>query len=241
MPSTIPAGTRVPDTRFRTRADDAWKDVTTAELFAGKTVIVFGLPGAFTPTCSTSHVPRYNELQPRFAALGVDAILCVSVNDAFVMNAWQADQDADRLTFVPDGNGTFSEAMGMLVDKANLGFGKRSWRYSMLVRDGAVVASFVEPDVPGDPFQVSDADTMLRYLDPDAAAEPDVFMLVKKGCSHCARAEALLQAAGVTYDAVEASPRMLRAVSSTATTPRVFVDGELLGGAEELASWLDRR
>ncbi len=241
MPSSIPAGTRVPETHFRFRVDGDWEDVTTADLFAGKTVVVFGLPGAFTPTCSSSHVPRYNELQPRFAALGVDAILCVSVNDAFVMNAWQADQRADRLTFVPDGNGTFTEAMGMLVDKADLGFGRRSWRYSMLVRDGEVVTSFVEPDVPGDPFEVSDAETMLAFLAPDAAPEPDIMMLVKLGCPHCALAETTLTKAGLPFEAVEASPRMLRAVSETTTTPRIFINGELIGGAVELASWLDAR
>ena len=157
-------GQRVPNVAFRVRQGNEWKSVTTADLFAGKTVVVFSLPGAFTPTCSSTHLPRYNELAPAFFASGVDSILCVSVNDAFVMNEWARDQEADKVTLVPDGNGEFTAGMGMLVDKSDLGFGKRSWRYSMLVKDGVVAKMFIEPEKEGDPFEVSDADTMLKYL-----------------------------------------------------------------------------
>ena len=157
-------GQRVPEVSFAERdAAGNWKKVTTADLFAGKSVVLFALPGAFTPTCSSAHVPRYNELYDNFKAAGVDDVLCLSVNDTFVMNAWQHEQGADRITFVPDGNGTFTEGMGLLVGKDQLGFGKRSWRYSMLVRDGVIEKMFIEEDVPGDPFLVSDADTMLVY------------------------------------------------------------------------------
>ncbi|HCW45963.1 MAG TPA: glutathione peroxidase, partial [Erwiniaceae bacterium] len=120
-------GKSVPQVTFHTRQGDSWVDVTTDELFKGKTVIVFSLPGAFTPTCSSSHLPRYNELAGVFAQHGVDSILCVSVNDTFVMNAWKADQHADNITFIPDGNGDFTRGMEMLVEKADLGFGPRSW------------------------------------------------------------------------------------------------------------------
>ena len=123
-------GKKVPQVTFRTRQGDQWVDVTSSELFDNKTVIVFSLPGAFTPTCSSSHLPRYNELAPVFKKYGVDDILVVSVNDTFVMNAWKEDEKADNITFVPDGNGEFTEGMGMLVGKEDLGFGKRSWRYS---------------------------------------------------------------------------------------------------------------
>ncbi|MGL5763741.1 MAG: peroxiredoxin, partial [Plesiomonas shigelloides] len=160
---TAREGQAVPQVTFHTRQGDQWVNVTTDELFKNKTVIVFSLPGAFTPTCSSSHLPRYNELAPVFARLGVDDILCVSVNDTFVMNAWKDDQKADRITFIPDGNGEFTAGMGMLVEKEELGFGKRSWRYSMLVRNGVVEKMFAEPEEPGDPFKVSDADTMLKY------------------------------------------------------------------------------
>ena len=159
-------GTRVPDATFRTRREHEWIDVKSSDIFDGKTVIVFSLPGAFTPTCSSSHVPRFNQLAPLFRKAGVDEIVCISVNDAFVMNEWQEDQNAAEIRFVPDGNGEFTDKMGMLVDKEDLGFGKRSWRYSMLVRNGIVEKMFIESEVPGDPFSVSDADTMLEYIAP---------------------------------------------------------------------------
>src|SRR5678810_469079 len=159
-------GKRGPLDKFRTRQDGQWKDVTTDQLFKGKTVVVFSLPGAFTPTCSSTHLPRYNELAPVFTDLGIDSIVCVSVNDPFVMEEWGRDQEAENVILLPDGNGAFTEAMGLLVDKSDLNFGKRSWRYSMLVRDKKIEKMFLEPQKPGDPFEVSDADTMLRYLAP---------------------------------------------------------------------------
>lgn len=231
-------GQKVPEVTFRTRRDGAWKDVTTRDLFEGKKVVVFALPGAFTPTCSSSHVPRYNELLPAFKARGVDAIVCLSVNDAFVMDEWSEHQHASSLTFIPDGNGEFTEKMGMLVDKTNLGFGKRSWRYSMLVNDGVIEKMFIEPEKEGDPFEVSDADTMLKHLDPSAKAPPDVVLFTKPGCSYCAKAKKLLTDKGWAYEEIAASPRRLRAVSGKATTPQVFVDGTYVGGADELEAFL---
>ena len=121
---------------FKYRTQAAWAEISTAELFDNKNVIVFSLPGAFTPTCSSTHVPRFNELWPAFKALGIDAIVCISVNDPFVMQAWAEDQHAEHVFFLPDGNGLFTQAMGLLVDKEDLNFGHRSWRYSMLVRNG---------------------------------------------------------------------------------------------------------
>jgi glutathione-dependent peroxiredoxin len=130
-------GQKVPQVTFRARTESDWKPVTTDDVFKGKTVVVFSLPGAFTPTCSSTHVPRYNELAPAFKANGVDSVVCISVNDAFVMNEWARTQECGNVTLLPDGNGEFTEKMGMLVDKSELGFGKRSWRYSMLVRTAA--------------------------------------------------------------------------------------------------------
>ena len=158
-------GKRVPEVTLRTRENDQWVDVNTRELFEGKTVVLFALPGAFTPTCSASHLPRFNELAPALREHGVDEIVCLSVNDPFVMNAWARDQGAANVRMLPDGNAEFTQGMGMLVDKSDLCFGERSWRYSMLVRDGVIEKMFIEPQVPGDPYEVSDADTMLRYLE----------------------------------------------------------------------------
>jgi glutaredoxin-like protein len=241
MPQTK-EGQKVPQVTFRTRTETGeWKNVTTDELFKGKTVVVFSLPGAFTPTCSTTHLPRYNELAPAFFASGVDSILCVSVNDAFVMNEWAASQEADKITMIPDGNGEFSAGMGMLVDKADLGFGKRSWRYSMLVKDGVVQKMFVEPDKPGDPFEVSDADTMLAYVNPKAKKPDQVAILTRDGCSFCAKAKQLLKE--LDYDYAEVSlpntnrSRIVGAITGKGTVPQVFINGKHIGGFEELQGW----
>ncbi len=238
-------GKRVPEVTFRTRRDHEWVDVTTADIFAGKTVVVFSLPGAFTPTCSSSHVPRYNQLAPVFKAHGVDEIVCVSVNDAFVMNEWKIDQNADRITFIPDGNGEFTDGMGMLVDKNDLGFGKRSWRYSMLVKDGVVEKMFIEPEQPGDPFEASDADTMLAYLAPGANKPLDVTVFSRKGCPFCVKAKTMLQEAGIEYEELvlneDYTDRSLRAVANATTYPQVFINGEHVGGSEALEAWLSQK
>ena len=169
--------THVPDVTFKTRVrNDAiagdnpfeWKDLSSSEIFDGKKVVIFSLPGAFTPTCSTSHLPKYEELYEQFKAEGVDTIICLSVNDAFVMYQWGLAQGAKNVFLLPDGNGEFSRKMGMLVDKSNLGFGMRSWRYSMLVENGEIQKIFSEAgfsdNAQSDPFEVSDAQTMLDYL-----------------------------------------------------------------------------
>lgn len=235
-------GHHVPKTTFRIRRGHDWVDVTTDELFNGKTVVVFSLPGAFTPTCSSSHVPRYNQLAPQFRAHGIDEIICVSVNDSFVMNEWQTSQKADEIRFIPDGNGAFTHAMGMLVDKEDLGFGKRSWRYSMLVRDGLVEKMFIEPEVPGDPFEVSDADTMLAYVAPDAGKPMDVTVMSRDGCPYCVRAKELLRNAGIGFEELvlnrDYTDRSLRAIAASPSVPQVFVNGNHIGGAEALERWL---
>lgn len=169
--------TSVPQVVFKTRVRNdelggpnpfEWKDLTTAEVFANKNVVIFSLPGAFTPTCSTSHLPRYEELYGEFKQQGVDQVVCISVNDAFVMYQWGLSQKAKNVFLLPDGNGEFTRKMGMLVDKSNLGFGMRSWRYSMYVENGEIKKLFsesgYEDNCPTDPFDVTDADTMLAYL-----------------------------------------------------------------------------
>ncbi|MGH1462963.1 MAG: glutathione peroxidase [Neptuniibacter sp.] len=236
-------GQKVPQVTFHTRKNNEWADVNSGQLFSGRNVIVFALPGAFTPTCSSTHLPRYNELAPVFTENSIDEIICISVNDAFVMDAWAEDQHAENITFIPDGNGEFSDAMGMLVDKNDLGFGKRSWRYAMLVRDGVIEKMFIEPDVPGDPFQVSDADTMLNYLNPEAQLPKRVTILSKPGCPHCTRAKSVLKEKGYKYEEIElgshgVSFSSLQAVTGRGTTPQVFVDGVLIGSADELEKWL---
>ncbi len=235
-------GQRVPSVVFHTRVGDAWQDVSTDELFNGKTVVVFSLPGAFTPTCSSTHLPRYNELAAAFKQNGVDAILCVSVNDTFVMNAWKADQEAENITVIPDGNGEFTRGMGMLVSKEGLGFGDRSWRYSMLVKDGVVSKMFIEPEKEGDPFEVSDADTMLKYINPQWQDQPSVSLFTKPGCPFCAKAKQALQDKGIKYEEIvlgkDATTVSVRAITGKTSVPQVFIGGRYIGGSEELEQYL---
>jgi len=172
-----PAKVTVPQVVFKTRVRDEsvegpnpfrWQDVNSDEIFAGKRVIVFALPGAFTPTCSSTHLPGFEEKYEEFKALGIDEVYCLSVNDAFTMFQWGKHLGVNKVKLLPDGSGEFTRLMGMLVRKDNLGFGERSWRYSMLVEDGAITALFSEPgkgdNCPSDPFEVSDADTMLAHV-----------------------------------------------------------------------------
>jgi glutaredoxin-like protein len=235
-------GQRVPDVSFRLRRHGEWATVTTDEIFAGKNIVVFSLPGAFTPTCSSTHLPRYNELAPVFKAQGIDAIVCVSVNDPFVMEEWAKDQEAENVMLLPDGNGEFTEKIGMLVDKSDLNFGKRSWRYSMLVRNKVIEKMFIEPQKPGDPFEVSDADTMLNYINPKARRPDQVAILTREGCSFCAKAKQMLADAGIDFAEVPL-PHTIRtkavgAIAGAQTVPQVFVNGRLIGGSAELEAWL---
>jgi peroxiredoxin len=168
---------QVPNVTFKTRVRDEsvdgpnpfrWEDKTTADIFANKRVVVFSLPGAFTPTCSSTHLPGYEEHYQAFRDAGIDEIYCLSVNDAFVMFQWGKNLGAKNVKLLPDGNADFTRDMGMLVDKSNLGFGKRSWRYSMVVNNGEVEKVFAEAgqcdNADSDPFEVSDANTLLNYL-----------------------------------------------------------------------------
>lgn len=235
-------GSRVPEAVFKTRRDGQWVEISTDDLFKGKTVVVFALPGAYTPTCSSTHLPRYNELASTFKAHGVDDVVCLSVNDAFVMSEWAKSQEAGNITMIPDGNGQFTEGMGMLVDKSDLGFGKRSWRYSMLVRDGVIEKMFIEPEKEGDPFEVSDADTMLRYIAPGAEAPKPVTIFTKPGCTFCKEAKQMLREADLAYEEVQlggaVTTRTLYAVAGAGTTPQVFVGGQCIGGTDDLRRWL---
>lgn len=235
-------GSTVPSVVFHTRQGDAWVDVSTDDLFKGKKVVVFSLPGAFTPTCSSTHLPRYNELAKEFFARGVDSILCVSVNDTFVMNAWLADQEAENITVVPDGNGDFTRGMGMLVSKEDLGFGDRSWRYSMLVKDGVVEKAFVEPVKDGDPFEVSDADTMLKYIDPNWKDQPSIAVFSKPGCPFCAKAKQALHDKGLAYEEIvlgrDATTTSVRAITGKTSTPQIFIGGQYIGGSDDLEVYL---
>jgi peroxiredoxin len=170
-------GKPLPKVTFKTRVRDEsvegpnpyrWQDVTTDDYFRGRRVIVFSLPGAFTPTCSTYQLPGFERKFEQFQSHGIQDIYCLSVNDAFVMNAWARRQELKNVKVIPDGSGTFTRLMGMLVHKDNLGFGDRSWRYAMIVNDGVVEAWFEEPgreDNHGaDPYGESSPENLLKHL-----------------------------------------------------------------------------
>jgi peroxiredoxin/glutaredoxin len=236
-------GQRIPDVALCRLRDGKVERVSAAEFFDGRRVLVFALPGAFTPTCSTAHVPGYTARANDFRKAGIDDIVCLSVNDPFVMDAWQDAEKARGITFVADPEGEFTREMGMLVDKREAGLGMRSWRYSMLVNDGRIEKMFIEPQVPGDPFEVSDAETMLKHVQPNKQPGPGaVLMLARHGCGHCRRAKQMLNERGIAFEAVhvgdELSMRGVSAASGKATVPQIFIDGKHIGGADQLAEYL---
>lgn len=159
---------RVRNPRLRAANPFQWADVTSSDLFDGRAVVVFAVPGAFTPTCTSAHLPGYETCYEQLRAHGVDEVYCLSVNDAFTMFQWARALNVRRVKMLPDGNAEFTRKMGALVKKENLGFGRRSWRYSMLVVDGNIERIFIErglaDNCPTDPFRVSDAPTMLKYV-----------------------------------------------------------------------------
>jgi len=170
-------GRKVPDVTFKTRVRDEsiegpnpfrWQDKTSSDYFSNKRVILFSLPGAFTPTCSTFQLPDFEKLFDDFKAEGIDEIYCVSVNDAFVMNAWGKSQNLENVKLIPDGSGEFTRKMGMLVAKDNVGFGYRSWRYGAVINNGVVEKWFEEEGFcdngTTDPYGVSSPQNILQEL-----------------------------------------------------------------------------
>ena len=161
-------GYQVPQVEFVFRENGEFVNRTTADLFDGKRVVIFSLPGAFTPTCSAYQLPGFEEKYEEFTALGIDAIYCVSVNDGFVMNAWAQDQSIEKVKLIPDGNAYFTRSMGFLVSKSNLGFGDRSWRYAAVVDNGVIEKIFVEDglrdNADTDPYEVSTPENVLEYV-----------------------------------------------------------------------------
>ncbi len=168
---------KIPNVNFKVRVRDdsikgdnpfKWEEKSTDDYFKNKKVILFSLPGAFTPTCSTYQLPDFDKLYDDFKNHGIDEIYCISVNDSFVMNAWVKHHNIDKVKVIPDGNGEFTRKMGMLVEKNNLGFGSRSWRYAAIIDDSRIVESFVEPgfddNYNDDPYEISSPQNILKYL-----------------------------------------------------------------------------
>lgn len=237
-------GKTVPKVTWNLIRNHKWIQLTSDEVFKGKRVVLFALPGAFTPTCSSAHLPRYEELCPSFKKYAkVDDVICIAVNDPYVMNEWAKDQDVKNVTLISDGNCEFTEKLGMAVDDSKLNFGKRSWRYSIFVEDGVIKKHFCEPVKEGDPFEVSDADTMLDYLAPNTPRPKAITIFAREGCPFCAKAKSMLQAKGLNYEEVVVArhgitTKTLRAVANAKTVPQVFIDGKLIGGSDALEAYL---
>ena len=161
-------GYTVPEVQFKFRENGEFVNRTTSELFDGKRVVIFSLPGAFTPTCSAYQLPGFEEKYEDFIGLGIDDIYCISVNDGFAMNAWAQDQNIEKVKLIPDGNAYFTRSMGMLVNKSNLGFGDRSWRYAAVVDNGVIEKLFVEngkrDNADTDPYEATTPESVLEYL-----------------------------------------------------------------------------
>lgn len=237
-------GQKIPDVNFKVINKGEWETINTIKEFENKKVIIHALPGAATPTCSTAHLPRYEELFSKFKANGVDAVYCLSVNDTFVMNAWKKELGVNSIVMLPDGNGEFSDKMGMLVDKSDLGFGKRSWRYSMLVNNNIIEQMFIEPFEEGDPFKVSDADTMLKYINENESLPEAVAIITREGCSFCANAKNLLNEKNIDFHEIKKESGLgsvaLRAISGNRTYPQIFIEGKVIGGYNELIQYLNK-
>lgn len=158
----------VPQVEFVFRENGEFVTRKTSELFDNKRVVIFSLPGAFTPTCSAYQLPGFEDFYDMFKEQGIDAIYCISVNDGFVMNAWAKDQGIEKVTLIPDGNAHFTRAMGQLVRKSNLGFGERSWRYAAVVDNGIIEKLFEEPgrsdNATDDPYGETAPEAILEYL-----------------------------------------------------------------------------
>jgi peroxiredoxin len=159
---------QIPQVEFVFRENGEFVNRTSSELFDGKRVVIFSLPGAFTPTCSAYQLPGFEEKYEEFKALGIDEIYCISVNDGFVMNAWAQDQNIQNVKLIPDGNAYFTRSMGQLVAKTNLGFGERSWRYAMIVNNGVIEKLFEEEgrcdNADTDPYEISTPENVLEYV-----------------------------------------------------------------------------
>lgn len=237
-------GQKIPDVIFKIRENNKWTEVTSNDIFKNKTVVVFSLPGAYTPTCSSAHVPGFNNLAKQFKENNVDEIVCISVNDTFVMNAWKKDEEAENVRFIPDGNGEFTEKMGMLVNKEAIGFGKRSWRYSMLVKNSVIEKMFIEPEKEGDPFEVSNAETMLKYINPKTKVPDPISLFTKEGCPFCAKAKAMLTEQGMKYEEIpigkNITTRTLLAITGKTTVPQIFIGGKYIGGSDDLEECLKK-
>lgn len=223
------------------------KDFQT-DVLQGKKVIIFGLPGAFTPTCSSAHLPRYEQLYDTFKEQGIDEVWCLSVNDTFVMNAWAEHQGVSKVKMLPDGNGSITRLLGMTTPKTELGFGDRAWRFSILINNGVVEQHFIEnPDSKAaDPFEVSDADTMLHAINAVASKPIDVMVFTKTDCPFCLELKNALKTSNTPHTEVvlpdssrNATLRAILGSNAYHTVPLAFINGTPVQGTQPIKKALN--
>jgi peroxiredoxin/glutaredoxin len=206
-------------------------------------VVLFALPGAFTPVCSTLHLPAYNDLYDTFRSSGIDEVLCLAVNDSFVLEAWKKAEKAYRITMLPDVDGEFSRRLGFLVNKSDMCLSNRSWRYSMVVDNGIIEKMFIEPYGEGsDPYGESSAETMLKYLNPAAKLPDSVTIFTKYGSEACEEAKTLLDSHHLSYEELilndKFSIKTVKAISGSTYLPQIFISGRRMESLTELREYL---
>ena len=223
-------GHRVPSVTFNIRQNFHWVSRNTEYFFKNKRVVVFALPGAFTPVCSSLHLPSYNDLYDSLRANGVDDVYCLAVNDGFVLEAWKKAEKADKITMLPDVDGEFSSRLGFLVDKGEQCLGNRSWRYAMVVDDQVIEKMFIEPPERGpDPYGESSAETVLHYLNPAAALPRSVTAFLKHDCLDCEEMKAMLRRYRIPFEELYLNDnftiKTVKALSGSSYLPQIFVNG----------------
>ncbi len=224
-------GSQVPSCVFKSKKRSiVLLDISTDKIFKGKKVVFFALPGAFTPTCTIEQLPRYEQLARLFKQNGIDEVVCLAVNDPFIMDKLGEDMHINEVRMVADGNAEFTKAMGMDINLGAAGLGIRSRRYSMYVEDGVIKKLFVEDDANPTGLSVSDADTMYKYLFPGKPAVPNIALIIQPGCPDCAKMKLMLEEAGLPYEQLrygyEVFGSMMKAITNEITFPQVFIDGK---------------
>lgn len=230
---------KVPFVNFKVRENYKWVTKNSNDFFKHKRVILFALPGAFTPVCSTLHLPTYNELYDTFRSYGIDDVYCLAVNDGFVLEAWKSAEKASKITMIPDVDGEFSYKLGFLKNRNEMCLGNRSWRYSMVINDGIIEKMFIEPEGEGeDPYGISSAETMLKYLNPNAKFPDSVTIYTKHGCSICEEAKDILRKNSISFEELilndQFSLKTLRAISGSTELPQIFINGKKVKNTHEL-------
>lgn len=224
-------GHRVPMVTFRVWENNRWVNKNSDHFFKNKRVILFALPGAFSPICSILHLPSYNDLYDTFRENGIDDVYCLSVNDGFVLEAWKRAEKARKITMLPDADGEFTSKLGFLVDKSEMCMGERSWRYSMIINNSVIEKMFIEPvGQESDPYGQSSAETMLKYLNPSARSPDSVVIFSKHGCVECEAAKEILRIHKVPYEELmlddDFTIRTVKGISGTTFLPQIFINGK---------------